>query len=134
MNRYILTSICLVVACRGYAQNIATTSLQWNATSVFEAHLGNTTVEPGTVTTANGHIVWKAANGSVKYDFTILETNGTWTNVSANGSVTYEVDHQNNRGTVQFKRDNGGVTIRIVLTTGSEPLIYELTIDTIETL
>lgn len=111
-----------------HGQNILTTTIRWNGVSTFNINTGETLTENTSVVSYPDHIEWKGADGSVKYTFSILEMNGSWTNTSRIGQVTFEVDKQGQRGTVQFKKDATGIKIRLMLLTDEAPEMYELTI------
>jgi hypothetical protein len=124
----------LLLAGQAQAQNIQTTTLRWGSATTFKANVGEMVQEATTIVSYPDRVEWKAADGSTRSTYKILETNGSWGNVGNQGQVIFEVDSQGQRGTVQFVKDETGTRVRLSVLVNGLPEITELTIVQIETL
>jgi hypothetical protein len=131
--RNILSIFFLLTAFILHGQNIRTETISWNVTTTFNATIGEQVEENSMIVSYADHIEWKTANGTVKDSFTILETNGSWTDIGSNGQIIFEVDKQGRRGTIQFTKAASGISIRFILIAKDAPEIYELTIANTQT-
>jgi hypothetical protein len=118
------------------AQNITTQTLRWNVATTQEINTGKHTESADQIVSyGNTRIEWQDPKGAVKKTFTITDINGSWTNVQSNGSVLYEVSIGEQQGTVTFIRTSGELTVRIILLKGEEDAdLYEMSITDITTL
>jgi hypothetical protein len=132
--KYIIHLIFILSTCLLQAQDITSSTLRWNLSSVFIIDTGETIEKKSSIVSFSDHIEWRKEDGTLDYALTILEPNGHWTNVNTNGSIVFEVDKQGNRGTISFEKDTGGTRIRIMLLNGDKSEAFELSVANIELL
>lgn len=118
----------LLASINVYSQDILSSNIQWKSSSFFDASDGTEQNVQTTITTSSNQIVWRDANGSVKYDLTIVQSTGSWSNVSQNGSMGYQVLAGSNNGIVEFKRASGIIQARILIVEGETTSLYDVTI------
>lgn len=125
----------LLISLPSIGQNILTEEIRWHSATWFEASVGSNFDYPTTITTSQDRIIWKYSQGdSVKYDMTIRNTNGAWSNVSENGSFMFEADAGPDSAIVEFKKAGTRTFVRIVIARQEQTLIYEIDITGMEVL
>lgn len=135
-SRYILVFTLAVFCCsvKTFAQNIQTTSIEWNCSLTFIAQPVDMIDEVTKVVTSAEQIVWYDAEDNVKLTLTITGTEGSWSNVSNNGSILFRVNAGTDAGLAEFSKANGTTRIRIHIVRENEAPIYELTVSTVNAL
>jgi hypothetical protein len=112
------------------AQDIKTSSISWNGSSVFNPVTGET-MEGQTTVISNSEstVTWQKSDGTT-LQFNVVEAIGQWTNITSNGQMIYEISSADTRGNITFVKTSSGTSIRLILIKGDEdPLINEVTID-----
>jgi hypothetical protein len=130
VHRYIFALVVTLTFCltKTSAQNILTSSIEWNSSSTFTASIGVNTDEITRVVTSPSQITWYDNQDSVKQIFDIVSSEGSWNNVSNNGSISFKIKSGDSYGIAQFSKSGGSRMIRIQLVLDEEIPIYELTI------
>jgi len=113
------------------AQNIQTSTIEWNSISTFEAQSGTISDEATKVVSSAEQIIWYDKNGIAQKTFSITTATGTWPNVSSNGSIIYNVSYGDNSGVAHFSKLDHLTKIRLHLITEEGSPIYELVVTTI---
>jgi hypothetical protein len=111
------------------AQNIKTSTIQWNSQSTLEAGSGQQMEEVTSfVTVGTTRMEWKEANGNNRKNFQVIEAIGDWTDVNQHGWIQYEVTDGTSSGTISIRKNE--TETKIFITMASEPpLSYVLTIN-----
>jgi hypothetical protein len=115
------------------AQDIKTTSISWNGSSVFNPVTGETTEGQTTITSnSTSTVTWQKSDGTT-LQFNVVEAIGQWTNITSNGQMIYEISNTDTRGNITFVKTATGIRIKLILIKGDEdPLINEVTIDNLQ--
>jgi fibrillarin-like rRNA methylase len=124
-----------IVSIKAYSQDITTVNTVWTSVETLMIVTGDRITEATQLTSyRKDHIVWADANNTVKYDFTVKETDGAWTDLQQPGSFIYEVEANGKSGNITFERTTAGVKARIFLLTDTdtEPLTCELIITAVD--
>jgi hypothetical protein len=113
---------------KSVAQNIASTTIAWNAERVFNATTGQWMEQATSIVTyGNSRIEWKNSNGSIRSRFQVIELIGEWSNIGSEGHVQYEITDGANSGTITVRKEGG--EIKVLISIGSStPTLEELTI------
>lgn len=115
---YIIAAL-LTMSMTGYAQNILTDNLNWNANKATDQLNGGEIVYNCTLRSNAGQSVdWTQNNGSNVYHYSITQTNGTWPSVASDGQVAYQVTAAGGlTGSFTFSRSAGKITVRLTTST-----------------
>ncbi|HEY9049624.1 MAG TPA: hypothetical protein VIN08_27190 [Ohtaekwangia sp.] len=129
--------VIVLIPCLLQAQNITTTTLAWQASSVTDSNTGNILSAGGDkiISHSNTSVEWQDAQGNVKYTYAVNTVNGSWSNVSNNGSIIYQVTTGGNSGTITFTKSGSETTVRILVLEGEDiPDMYEFKISSLTAL
>jgi hypothetical protein len=124
----------LLISTTASSQNIQTATIQWSCTSTFVPQDGSFTDENTKVVSSPDQIVWYDSDNAVRETFAITGSVGAWSNTSANGSILFRVSSGDQVCTVQFEKSGGTTRIRISKGSGSDLVVYELTVNSQNTL
>src|SRR6218665_3119018 len=132
--RLLILLTLLICSLPLYSQNIKTNTLRWNVHSIQEISPASfKEVEESITSVGTTTVTWNDVRGEARRTFTIVEVNGSWSNVSHTGSVVYEVSESGRRGTITFSRTGSNIKISILMMSdGDLPEAYEMTVNTIE--
>lgn len=112
-------------------QNIPSENLVWTISS-SQNMLMRKKIDGGSlISYGNQHIVWQDREGMLIESLAITETIGTWGDVKQNGTITYRVKADEKNGNVMFSRNENELSIRLVIVSGNEPVIYEFEITSV---
>jgi hypothetical protein len=122
------------IAFGAQAQNVKTTKLQWNVSTIFNAALGQTLEEQQQFITEGDTLKWKNSTGELIHAYGVLEILGNWTNVNQMGSIVYKITAGEQRGTIEISKQIDTYRIRIAITDGDSQQAFELTAQSFQTL
>jgi hypothetical protein len=129
-----ITYFFFLIALGAQAQNVKTTKLQWNVSSIFNAALGQTLEDQQQFISESDTLKWKNSAGELLHAYNVLETLGNWTNVNQMGSILYKIAEGERRGTIEISNQIDTYRIRIAITDGDSQQAFELTAQSFQTL
>jgi len=120
----ITTTTCL-------AQNIQTSTIEWNCISTFTSQPGTVVDESTKVVSSSDQIIWYDNNDTVLKTLSITGYTGSWSNVSNNGSIVFNIASGDDTGIVQFSKSDGVTRIRIHIVVDEDSPVFELKVGTL---
>lgn len=103
-----------ITLCR--AQNVNTSTIQWNVTHVENSEAG---ISEGAgdklISYPGDKVEWKDANGDIKLSFEITSTIGTWSDASQNGLIHFSFQLENQPGEIIIQRSGNVLSAEIQL-------------------
>ncbi|MFZ6011288.1 MAG: hypothetical protein ACOYXT_13150 [Bacteroidota bacterium] len=128
MNKILSILFFFFVTTSLFAQSSdATSTIQWNITQVNNINTQQVESVNETFTTSPQHIVWKDADGVVKFSFDVTGISGTWADVNQNGMIRFSFEFESQPAFVDVERAGGKLTIKINLYLNEPPQVYSLT-------
>lgn len=135
MNRFVLATLLLGLSMVVSGQDISVSDLEWSVGSYFEVQTGAMNEEVSKlITHTSSSIEWVEWDGTIKYSFQISNLRGQWLDVNRKGSITYNIKNDELEGILTIEGMNSNWIARIMLTTDEEPIIYELTLNSMQKL
>ncbi|MFZ1809245.1 MAG: hypothetical protein WAU36_18575 [Cyclobacteriaceae bacterium] len=135
MDRLILVVMFFGVSLGVRGQDVSMVNLEWNVKSSFDVQTGFMDEgESKLITHADKSIEWLDWDGTTKYTFQVSNIRGHWVDVNRSGSITYNIKSGELEGILSIERSNSNWLARIMLTTMEEPVIYELTLNSVQKL
>jgi hypothetical protein len=133
--RNLILVLLLILSIHAIGQNIVSSTVAWSTSKTFNVNSGEMTpVANQLISYRQDSVNWKDASGNLKYSFLVNEVTGAWTDITASGEVIYEVSSGGYKGNIYFTRTAAGILIRIFLLTATDPVIYELTVNSTQVL
>ncbi|HMJ68561.1 MAG TPA: hypothetical protein VK508_06690 [Cyclobacteriaceae bacterium] len=130
----VIVGVIFTFSLKVSAQNIQTSAIEWHCNSTFVAQPGIITEELTRVVNSQESITWYDNNGTVRQTLTIVNANGSWSNVTHDGTIAFSVTSGDDSGVVQFTKTGGATMIRIQFIGVPESQTYELTVSSLNTL
>jgi hypothetical protein len=122
----------LMMPLLGIAQNVKTSTIQWNSQRTFNVSAGEYQEEVTSLTShSTSSIEWKNSDGTTRKNFQVTETIGNWTNANSDGRIQFEIADGQSKGTVTITRKNQETKVLIVIASET-PVLYELSIQSIQ--
>ena len=104
----------LLFTVKANSQNIATSKLLWQTNQANDLRSQNLIdYQCAFKTDGSQTIKWFQKNGQSVTTFTILRTQGTWTNINSPGSITYGLSRNTDRGKMIIEKNENGTFITL---------------------
>ena len=130
MKKFLVLSALLTFYLSGHSQNLQTDKIQWVSTGFYDSLAKvNVTVACQFVTNpSGGQVDWIQDNGNYVTSFTISAFTGSWPDLSVDGSVVYQLTASQVNGTLSIVRAGGTTSLKLILATPSGPIsnIYQI--------
>ena len=126
----LLLSVSLI-ATTSFAQNIQTSTIEWNCISTFTSQPGTVVDENTKVVSSAEQIIWYDDNGAALKTLSITGSTGSWSNVSNNGSIIFNITSGDDTGIAQFSKSDGVTRIRIHIVIDEDSPVFELKVGTL---
>jgi hypothetical protein len=128
---YCLLLFMSLISAGVIAQDVQSSTIEWNSISTFSVQTGTYVDEITKVVTTPDQITWYDKDGIAQETLSITGSIGSWSNVNNNGSIFFKVTSGDDLGIVQFSKSSDKMTIRINIVTANDSPTYELTITTL---
>jgi hypothetical protein len=102
------------------AQDIKTTTILWEADRVTNKQTGANHTFHCSFKTSSGQVEWIQKKGELKTIYTIISSEGTWSDINQMGIMVYTLERNGNRFNITFARANGTVTVAIDFSTANK--------------
>jgi hypothetical protein len=133
MKTLLLAALLMAFGTIAYCQqNLSTQNIQWNCNQVLNVTTGMQSFgNEVLISRSNGKVEWKDGSGTVKYQFDVQSTSGTWSDVNVPGSIRFNFQYESQPGFVEITKTAIETTVKISLFMNEDPQVYDLKINSI---